>query len=196
MKRLAEKNRKDLILDVAVELFSTQGFNNVSTRDLADRAGLSRSHLYHYFKDWPTLRRAAFVRFADNQYEKSLGDMTGLSPRQALASFLRECLPNLSDRSDAIWWDAWDEAVRDPELAAAFREIETRWLGLLATIIQQGVDDGDFRCAMPARVAKQLFCMAVGYADTLALADSAEANHIAFDEMIDAAHCLVGFKAG
>lgn len=62
-------DRKDQIIAAALELFRSKGFADVSTRDLAEHAGLSRSHVYHYFSDWNELRREAFVRFADEQLE-------------------------------------------------------------------------------------------------------------------------------
>ncbi|HBO3115595.1 TPA: helix-turn-helix transcriptional regulator, partial [Pseudomonas aeruginosa] len=45
-------DRKDQIIAAALELFRSKGFADVSTRDLAEHAGLSRSHVYHYFSDW------------------------------------------------------------------------------------------------------------------------------------------------
>ena len=54
--------RKDQIIAAALELFRRKGFADVSTRDLAEHAGLSRSHIYHYFGDWNELRREAFAK--------------------------------------------------------------------------------------------------------------------------------------
>ncbi len=63
-------DRKDQIIAAALELFRSKGFADVSTRDLAEHAGLSRSHVYHYFSDWKELRREAFVRFANEQLDE------------------------------------------------------------------------------------------------------------------------------
>lgn len=46
----AERSRR-AILDVALHLFSTQGFRSTSTRDIADAAGISTGALYHHFAD-------------------------------------------------------------------------------------------------------------------------------------------------
>ena len=37
------------ILDTAEALFSRRGFNGVSLREVADRAGLGKSSLFHHF---------------------------------------------------------------------------------------------------------------------------------------------------
>ena len=63
-------DRKDQIIAAALELFRSKGFADVSTRDLAEHAGLSRSHVYHYFSDWNELRGEAFVRLPMSNWMK------------------------------------------------------------------------------------------------------------------------------
>lgn len=79
--------RKSQIITAALELFRQKGFADVSTRDLAEHAGLSRSHIYHYFGDWNELRREAFVHFADEQLEET-GAHLADKPRSKRCSVL------------------------------------------------------------------------------------------------------------
>lgn len=72
--------RKDQIITAALELFLRNGLASVSTRDLAEHTGLSRSHLYHYFSDWKTLRRAAFERFSEEQLAGTQALLQGSTP--------------------------------------------------------------------------------------------------------------------
>ena len=76
--------RKGQIIAAALELFREKGFADVSTRDLAEHAGLSRSHIYHYFGDWNELRREAFVHFADEQLKEAGARLTDKPPVEAL----------------------------------------------------------------------------------------------------------------
>jgi AcrR family transcriptional regulator len=48
-RRLTPEARRRQILDVARELFAEQPFTQVSTADVADRAGVARSLVHHYF---------------------------------------------------------------------------------------------------------------------------------------------------
>lgn len=48
-RRLTPEARREQILDVARELFAEQPFTQVSTADVADRAGVARSLVHHYF---------------------------------------------------------------------------------------------------------------------------------------------------
>lgn len=189
--RLAEKNRKEQILDAAIALLQAKGFTNVSTRDLAEHAGLSRSHIYHYFKDWPTLRREAFARYSDQQLAEARQAFAGLPARQALASFLRECLPEAPDSCFTLWLDAWNEALHDGMLAGTYRDVDARWLAWLAELLQQGVAQGDFICPAPSRAARQIFSMTVGYAEDLLLSPSRQAADNALDEVLEAAGLIL-----
>lgn len=190
---MSRTERKDQIIAAALELFRSKGFADVSTRDLAEHAGLSRSHVYHYFTDWKELRREAFVRFANEQLEEVRAPLVGVAPLMALQGFLKDCLPASADDGWALWLDAWDEAMHDAELAAAYLVVNTQWQAMLAQIIEQGVVTEVFRCASPERAARQIFAQAMGYADDLLLQPSAEAAEAALDEVMEVAALLLGF---
>ncbi|MGE8186942.1 TetR/AcrR family transcriptional regulator [Pseudomonas sp. NPDC086278] len=190
---MSRTDRKDQIIAAALELFRSKGFADVSTRDLAEHAGLSRSHVYHYFTDWKELRREAFVRFANEQLEVARALLAGAEPLTALQDFLKDCLPTSADNGWGLWLDAWDEAMHDAELAAAYGVVNRQWQALLAQIIEQGVATQVFCCASPERAARQIFAQAMGYANDLLLQPSAEAAEAALDEVMEVAALLLGF---
>ncbi|WP_219094621.1 TetR/AcrR family transcriptional regulator [Pseudomonas sp. UMAB-40] len=190
---MSRTERKDQIIAAALELFRSKGFADVSTRDLAEHAGLSRSHVYHYFTDWKELRREAFIRFANEQLEEVRAPLVGVAPLTALQGFLKDCLPASADDGWALWLDAWDEAMHDAELAAAYLVVNTQWQAMLAQIIEQGVVTEVFRCASPERAARQIFAQAMGYADDLLLQPSSKAAEAALDEVMEVAALLLGF---
>ena len=184
-------DRKDQIIAAALELFRSKGFADVSTRDLAEHAGLSRSHVYHYFSDWKELRREAFVRFANEQLDEVRAPLVDLPPLEALEGFLRACLPSTADAGWALWLDAWDEAMHDEPLAQAYLVINAQWQAMLAEIIEQGVAAKVFRCESPKRAARQLFAVAMGYADDLLLKPSVESAEAVMDEVMEVAGLLL-----
>jgi len=184
-------DRKDQIITAALELFRSKGFADVSTRDLAEHAGLSRSHVYHYFIDWNELRREAFVRFADEQLETVRLSLAGAAPLEALLGFLRDCLPDSADAGWALWLDAWDEAMHDAPMAEAYLKINGEWQAMLAQIIAQGMVEQVFTCESAERVARQLFAQTMGYADDLILQPSSAAAAAALDEVLEVARLLL-----
>lgn len=188
---MAGNDRRKQILTATLELFHSRGFANVSTRDLAERAGLSRSHIYHYFKDWPILRREAFMQFATKQLAEARLEVEGLIPKEALRVFLHGCLPATRDSSFVLWLDAWDEALHDPALAQDYKAIDEQWEKFLAGIIEQGIKGGDFQCPSASRAARQLFALTMGYADHLLLNPSEEVARQSLEEVMEATRLLL-----
>ena len=187
-------DRKDQIIAAALELFRSKGFADVSTRDLAEHAGLSRSHVYHYFSDWNELRREAFVRFANEQLDEVREPLADAPPLEALVGFLSDCLPSTADAGWALWLDAWDEAMHDAQMAQAYLVINAQWQGMLAEVIERGVADGVFRCESCQRAARQIFALAMGYADDLMLKPSAESAEAVLGEVLEVARLLLDFS--
>ena len=186
-------DRKDQIIAAALELFRSKGFADVSTRDLAEHAGLSRSHVYHYFSDWNELRREAFVRFANEQLDEVREPLADAPPLEAFVGFLRDCLPSTADAGWALWLDAWDEAMHDAQMAQAYLVINAQWQSMLAEVIERGVADGVFRCESSQRAARQIFALAMGYADDLMLKPSAESAEAVLQDVLEVARLLLDF---
>ena len=175
-----------------MHLFRANGLANVSTRDISAHAGISRSHIYHYFADWNELRREAFARFANEQLEQVKVAVQPLAPDEALAFFLSDCLPATDDDSWVLWLDAWDEAMHDAKLSATYLAVNQQWQDLLAGIVQRGVDAGTYQCASPTRVARQLFALAMGYANDLMLLRSDDERSAMESELAEVARLLLG----
>lgn len=190
--RLTTPSRRDQIIEAALHLFRTNGFANVSTRDISSHAGISRSHIYHYFSDWNELRREAFARFANEQLEQVRDAVEHMAPDEALAFFLSDCLPATDDDSWVLWLDAWDEAMHDAKLSVTYLAVNQQWQELLAGIVQRGVDVGTYQCEAPKRVARQLFALAMGYANDLMLLRSDAERSAMESELVEVAQLLLG----
>ncbi|MDU4095625.1 MAG: helix-turn-helix domain-containing protein, partial [Pantoea sp.] len=63
MKNMPAENLRTKILDGAIALFIDKGVDKVTTRELTEHVGISRNHIYHYFRDWGSLRLEAIERF-------------------------------------------------------------------------------------------------------------------------------------
>lgn len=189
---MSNSSRRDQIIAAALHLFRTNGFANVSTRDISGYAGISRSHIYHYFSDWNELRREAFARFAAEQLDQVKVVVEQQEPEEALGFFLSDCLPATGDDSWVLWLDAWDEAMHDAKLSATYLAVNQQWQDLLAGIVQRGVEAGTYQCESPNRVARQLFALAMGYANDLMLLQSDEERSAMESELAEVARLLLG----
>ena len=59
---MARNSSKDLILDVAEELFATRGIENVSLRTVNEETGLSPAAVHYHFKNKENLLKAILLR--------------------------------------------------------------------------------------------------------------------------------------
>lgn len=98
-----KKNTDELkhrILDTAVALFIEKGIAGVTTRDVTEQLGLSRSHIYHYFSNWQALSLAALERFMAQEIAQFTREAEELAPEQQLLRLAEIYLP---DSVDATW---------------------------------------------------------------------------------------------
>ncbi len=58
----SEQSRRQ-VLDVALQLFSRQGYRATSVRDIADAAGVSTGNVYHHFPDKEAIFRSLLDEF-------------------------------------------------------------------------------------------------------------------------------------
>jgi len=62
--RLQVDERRHQLLEAGRELFAEHGYDEISMRQIAERAGISKPLLYHYFPSKEALFRAALEEFA------------------------------------------------------------------------------------------------------------------------------------
>jgi len=60
-----EKSTREQILDVALELFTTEGFESTSLREIAERMGFSKAALYYHFASKDDILLALHLRLHD-----------------------------------------------------------------------------------------------------------------------------------
>jgi AcrR family transcriptional regulator len=60
-----ESNTREKILDIALELFSTQGYDKTSLREIAERLGFSKAAIYYHFASKEDILLALHKRLHD-----------------------------------------------------------------------------------------------------------------------------------
>lgn len=182
---------KERIVQTALSLFKERGLANVSTRDVSEACGLSRSHIYHYFADWDALRNGVFTQLAALEHTEASQLLDALPPAKAMTEFIKAFLPMRRDSSWMLWLDAWDEALRDETFAKIYLSAMQQWEMLLVTVVQRGVQTCTFRCDKPERAAKQIFAMINGYSADLLLAPSHKSQKDAVRDVLEIAALLL-----
>ncbi|MBM0489938.1 TetR family transcriptional regulator [Aeromonas jandaei] len=190
MARPSAEQRKEMIIEAVLALFREKGMAASSTRDVAERTGLARSHVYHYFKDWKELCLCAVERFSYQEIDEQREWLLPLPAREALPLFVRDNLPTSQDASWAIYL-AWNESLRDPVFAESYRKTIQAWREVLEQILQKGIDNGDFMAADTGRLARQITSLINGYADDLILEPTPETVEATYQEIMAVVNRLV-----
>lgn len=173
MKESQEK-LKTRILDGAIELFIEKGIDKVTTRDLTERLGLSRSHIYHYFHGWEQLSVEAMTYYLKKDLDDVAEKIALLPPAEKLDEFITIYLPSGPDTVWQLYGSLWQLAVHSQVWSELAELMSDRWGKLLEEIILNGIVAGVFTIKNPGCLTRQLGAMLNGYSDQLLVTSRAE----------------------
>lgn len=157
------------ILDVALQLFSTNGYTRTSTRDIARAAGMSDAGIYYHFKSKRELIEALY-----ESSELVLGVQrleeyhVDADPKQVLTQIALATIEVL-DRNREILKLVINESLTDDDAAIEqHRQLMHRWVNGMSKLFQQFIDSGQIRQIDP-QVTGQSFVHAIwgAFVDTL-----------------------------
>ncbi|WP_338557475.1 TetR/AcrR family transcriptional regulator [Erwinia sp. E_sp_B04_7] len=168
MKTMPAENLRAKILDGAIALFIDKGIDKVTTRELTEHVGISRSHIYHYFRDWGALRLEAVERFMQADLDAFKNAIADLTPDVALDTFITS-LPATNDADWLLYNSVWTQAQHDRAYADLAINNMNRWFSLLESIVASGISQGLYRQVDVARIARIIGGAVNGYADILSV---------------------------
>jgi AcrR family transcriptional regulator len=121
-QRLSAAERREQILDAAVEEFAAQGYEATTTADVAARAGISQPYVFRFFKTKKELYLAVIERCgkrilrdweeAEPEPGESRLEMLGRTYVEAIPERRKELMVKFGAYSSA----------HDPEIASAMRQ--------------------------------------------------------------------------
>ena len=125
--KLDRDQRRELILDVAQEVFLEEGFANASMSVIAARLGGSKGTLYNYFKSKDELFNAYVERRCLWQDEIFSAPLAGETPEETLRRIARAYLTRvLTDFNLRNFRLIASEAERAPEIGRIFYDAGPR----------------------------------------------------------------------
>ena len=157
MTRLSSPDRKRQILEVATELFAQHGFNGVTTRQIADSAGITEAIVFRHFatKDdlyWEVLSAKCAPDDVKQRLEEKLG--RDMDPVEIFSAIARDVLNrNFGDpgKSRLLLFSALENHRLSQRF---FKTYMSEWYELLATYIRRQIEDGKFRKVDPLLAAR------------------------------------------
>jgi TetR/AcrR family transcriptional regulator, mexJK operon transcriptional repressor len=183
------EQKRNQILDGALDAFAEKGFENATNKDIARAAGIgSPGLIYHYFTDKADLFRRTLERhapvFAIVNHPEEIMDK---EPREVLTLFARTVLRSIENRRlVAAYRIIFGEAVRRPQLAEMINKIgPSRGFALLRTYLEKQMDAGVIRRMEPGIAVRCFVGPLIAYVLTREFIRQPDSESISIDTMVE-----------
>jgi AcrR family transcriptional regulator len=183
------EQRRNQILDGALEAFATKGFEKATNKDIAAAAGIgSPGLIYHYFADKADLFRSVIERYVpiigllDHSEE-----LMARPPREVLTLFGRTLLKAMDNRKLAAAYKiVISEAFRRPAIAEIVNRIgPERGIGLLRRYLEQEMQAGRMRPMDPGIAVRCFIGPLIAFVVMRELFPQPDAATISVDMMVE-----------
>src|ERR1700682_4824862 len=140
--------RKNQILDAAMVVFARLGFHDARMDDIVQESGLSKGALYWYFKSKEDIITAISQRLFTTDIEQLAGLLHAEGPvSERLQQLIRARIAGLQEMSDVvtILFEFYATALHQDGVRQFIKAYFQNFHELLVALIQQGIDQGEFR---------------------------------------------------
>lgn len=159
-EHLAQRRRE--ILAAAGKVFDAKGYAATTVDEVAEAAGVSKGSMYNYFESKQELFFEVFADVLASQ-EASVDELMAqpLTGEQKLKGVLAFWFGQFDEHKHLgrLMLEFWATAARqkqDGRLASWFNQMYTRWRGRIVEMLQQGIDEGQFRKDFDPTIASAL----------------------------------------
>lgn len=171
--RMRGEDRRQQIVDVASGLFSQRGFNGVTTKEIADRAGVSPAIIFRHFPSKEAIYSAILdhnLRQAAERIRGRLQDAAGRKDDKAFFGTLAFDLLELHSKDPSLIRLLLFSALEGHELSRMFYKTMSRQIrDHLRAYIKQRIADGAFRQIDPIASSRVFLGMVTHHAQVVAL---------------------------
>ena len=162
MQQRSEETRAKII-ESAIKLFSTRGFNTASVDDICKDAGISKGAFYHHFES----KQALFLALLDGWLQTIDNAIEASKDKTVPETFtqMTEAFPYIFETAGGglpMFLEFWLQASRDKKIWNASIAPYRRYHKYLTALINKGVDEGSFFEADPELTARMIVSTAMG----------------------------------
>jgi len=146
---MAEKSKKQLILEAAFEVFAKKGFHSTKVDEIAERAGIGKGTIYEYFKSKTDVFHEMYIWYIDNYFaELEEGLLIETEPAAKLHKIVTNhivFLTYMKSLAGKLLGDSCSHIDLGSEFKKTMINTYKEKMGRIKTIIEAGVDKGVFR---------------------------------------------------
>jgi AcrR family transcriptional regulator len=157
------RDRRELIVSTAAEMFARKGIRSTTVREIADVVGVLSGSLYHYFGSKDEIVKEILMGFLDTiraEYDEVLARELGAAETLRAVVLVSLQVARQQPDATAIYQNELRYLRESPyyaDVQAAAADVQRVWLG----VIERGVADGAFRDDIAPRVFHRLIRDAV-----------------------------------
>ena len=152
------QERREQIIETALKLFATHGYDGTSTRKIAQAAGITEGLIFHYFPTKAHLLAA--VLETRHSFLSDLRDLLDQAEGRPAAAVLPEIALDWLDtlrRERAFTTVLLTTAQIDPQVNAALHTQIGEGVGRMAVYLRSRVEAGELRADLPLEHTALLF---------------------------------------
>ncbi|HEX8357748.1 MAG TPA: TetR family transcriptional regulator [Segetibacter sp.] len=136
------------IINTAERLFSSNGYDGTSVRDIADEAGVNIAMISYYFGSKEKLMEALFEQKTVNikfKIERLLQDEE-LNPLQKIESLITDYVNTIMEKQQFFRIMICEQVInKNPVIVNMIKELKKRNANEISKLIADGQQKGDFR---------------------------------------------------
>jgi AcrR family transcriptional regulator len=159
MARKPECGKRDHIITAGITTFAQKGYTGTRIADVAEAAGIGKGTIYEYFRSKEALFYATFEHLMSGTVDQmnDIAQKTTGSPSNRLRTMadtvIRTWLANLDLYGLVLeFWSATTALPGRRRFKAAFQSGYSQCRQVVAALIQEGVDHGEFRSEVNPRM--------------------------------------------
>ena len=152
-----QKVQPERIVDAAAVVFARKGFSSTIMADIAREAGIGKGTLYEYFRSKDDLFFAVFEQFMKDTETSAFetGRLKTLSAAKRLTVIgdaVTRSWPELKNAYSLTmeFWSAAASSRHRERFKNAFKHSYRKYRQLVAEVLQEGIETGEFRSEIAA----------------------------------------------
>ncbi len=162
----AEERRKQ-IMDAALACFARKGYHKTTMDDIVAESGLSKGSLYWYFKNkddlFLSLIKSYFLDISQDVVATLEQHTTASDKLRAVAQEMVEFFRATEDFFN-VFFEFWMQSALNEELNQLFSNVLVQYREVIAGIIIEGIDAGEFKAVDARQLAWSVMAVYDGLA--------------------------------
>ncbi|HIH96657.1 MAG TPA: TetR/AcrR family transcriptional regulator [Thermoplasmata archaeon] len=146
------------ILQITEELFAKRGYERVSMREIAEAAGISKGLIYYHFKDKEDLYYHSIkegVTILLKQLSQAI--IAGKTPTEKIKIFISDYFKLLLEKEKLVKILFQETGGIEGPVAKYIIQQSENIISTLASVIKEGINEGEFRLTNARLTAASLF---------------------------------------